>query len=62
MPRELADADGMEAVTMRAVASRVGMAPMSLYTYVPGKAELVDLMVDAVYLAMPRRPWRRASY
>jgi AcrR family transcriptional regulator len=56
---DLADADGMEAVTMRAVATRVGMAPMSLYTYVPGKAELVDLMVDTVYLSMPRRPWRR---
>ena len=50
----LADADGLEAVTMRAVAERLGTSPMSLYTYVPGKAELLDLMLDALYLAMPR--------
>lgn len=35
---------------------------MALYTYVPGKAELLDLMLDAVYLEMPRNPlpgdWR----
>jgi AcrR family transcriptional regulator len=59
----LADAGGLDAVTMRAVAQRLGAAPMTLYTYVPGKAELLDLMVDAVWAAMPRRstagrPWR----
>ena len=27
---------------------------MTLYTYVPGKAELLDLMLDALWLAMPR--------
>jgi hypothetical protein len=27
---------------------------MSLYTYVPGKAELLDLMLDTVYGQMPR--------
>src|ERR1700685_2058386 len=36
---------------------------MSLYTYVPGKAELLDLMLDTVYRQMPRgdlsgMPWR----
>ncbi len=45
----LADAEGLDAVTMRAVAGRLGVAPMSLYTYVPGRAELLDLMVDAVH-------------
>lgn len=59
----LADAEGLAAVTMRQVAQRVGVAPMSLYTYVPAKAELLDLMLDAVYARMPRtdtsgRPWR----
>jgi AcrR family transcriptional regulator len=45
---ELADAEGIAAVTMRGLASRLGLAsPMALYTYVPAKAELVDLMVDA---------------
>ncbi|WP_410586786.1 TetR/AcrR family transcriptional regulator [Amycolatopsis sp. lyj-23] len=42
----LADADGIEAVTIRRVAEQLGVSPMSLYTYVPGRAELLDLMVD----------------
>jgi len=47
---ELADAEGIAAVTMRGLASRLGLAsPMALYTYVPAKAELVDLMVDACF-------------
>lgn len=46
---ELADAEGMGAVSMRRVAEQVGKSPMSLYTYVPSKAELVDLMLDTVY-------------
>ncbi len=54
----IADADGLDAVTMRAVAERLGTSPMSLYTYVPGKAELLDLMLDALYLAMGRKPFR----
>ena len=54
----IADADGLGAVTIRAVAERLGTSPMSLYTYVPGKAELLDLMLDAIYLAMPRPPFR----
>jgi AcrR family transcriptional regulator len=44
----LADAEGLAALSMRRVAERLGTAAMSLYTYVPGKAELLDLMVDAV--------------
>ena len=32
---------------MRKVAERLGVGTMSLYTYVPGKAELLDLMLDA---------------
>jgi AcrR family transcriptional regulator len=45
----LADADGLAALSMRRVASRLGAGAMSLYTYVPGRSELVELMVDAVY-------------
>jgi AcrR family transcriptional regulator len=60
---EVADAEGVRAVTMRRVARVLGVAPMSLYTYVPGKAELLDLMLDTVYGEMPRpdlsgRPWQ----
>ena len=43
---ELADEEGMEALSMRRIAERLGLKPMSVYTYVPGKAELIDLMVD----------------
>ncbi|MFJ4191211.1 TetR/AcrR family transcriptional regulator [Kitasatospora sp. NPDC089509] len=50
----LADAEGVDAVTMRRVAQELGLSPMALYTYVPGKAELLDLMLDTVYAAMPR--------
>jgi len=60
---ELADAEGLDAVTMRRVASRLGVVPMTLYTYVPGKDELLNLMLDAAYARMPRadttgQPWR----
>lgn len=59
----LADAEGSAAVTMRRLAQAVGVAPMTLYTYVPGKDELLDLMLDTVYGRMRRggtagRPWR----
>jgi AcrR family transcriptional regulator len=59
-----ADVESLEAVTMRRVAQDLGVAPMTLYTYVPGKAELLDLMLDAAFLRMPRadttgQPWRR---
>ncbi|HEX5594715.1 MAG TPA: TetR/AcrR family transcriptional regulator [Micromonosporaceae bacterium] len=53
----LADEQGLTAVTIRAVAERVGVSAMSVYTYVPGKPELLDLMVDTRYARMPRTPW-----
>lgn len=46
---EIADADGLDAVSMRKVASHLGAGAMSLYAYVPGKDELTALMVDSVY-------------
>jgi AcrR family transcriptional regulator len=60
----LADAEGLEAVTMRRVAQSLGVVPMTLYTYMPGKAELLDLMLDGAYLRMDRtstagQPWRQ---
>jgi AcrR family transcriptional regulator len=45
---DLADRDGLAAVTMRALAQHLGIAPMSVYTYVPGRNELLTLMVDQV--------------
>ncbi|MYS83562.1 TetR/AcrR family transcriptional regulator [Embleya scabrispora] len=44
----IADADGLGALSMRAVAERLGVGTMSLYTYVPGKAELLHVMFDTV--------------
>ena len=46
---ELADAEGLEAVSMRKVAARLGAGTMSLYRYVESRDDLVDLMVDRVY-------------
>jgi len=45
---ELADAEGLSALSMRRVAERLGVGTMSLYTYVPAKAELLDVMLDTV--------------
>ena len=44
----IADKEGLDAVSTRRVAEAVGISPMSFYTHVPGKAELLDLMLDAV--------------
>jgi AcrR family transcriptional regulator len=52
-----ADEAGLEALTVRALASRLQLSPMALYTYVPGKAELLDLMLDTLYLRMERPDW-----
>jgi len=44
----IADAEGLEALSMRRVAAELEVGTMSLYTYVPGKAELLDVMLDTV--------------
>ncbi|HEY2192057.1 MAG TPA: TetR/AcrR family transcriptional regulator [Actinomycetospora sp.] len=43
----LADAEGIEAVSMPRLARTLGAAPMSLYRHVPHKEALLALMVDA---------------
>ncbi|WP_154793891.1 TetR/AcrR family transcriptional regulator [Occultella kanbiaonis] len=57
-------AEGLEALSMRKVAKELGVGAMSLYTYVPGRTELIDLMIDSVYggLGLPEagEPWRTA--
>ncbi|MEV1240918.1 TetR/AcrR family transcriptional regulator [Nonomuraea sp. NPDC050022] len=45
---ELADAEGLEGLSMRKVADRLGFTTMSLYRHVPGRDHLLDLMRDAV--------------
>jgi AcrR family transcriptional regulator len=45
---DLADRSGLEAVTMRRVATDLGVATMSLYQHFPGKGALVVAMTDTV--------------
>ncbi|MFI0367109.1 TetR/AcrR family transcriptional regulator [Actinomadura sp. 1N219] len=45
---ELALKEGIEALSMRRVATHLGVGTMTLYRYVPGKSELLDLMLDRV--------------
>jgi AcrR family transcriptional regulator len=45
---EIADSDGLEAVSMRRVAERFGVTTMSLYRYVPSKNDLLELMLEAI--------------
>ena len=44
----LVDRDGLAALSMRRLASELGVGPMSLYYHVPDRAALEDLIFDAV--------------
>ena len=59
----LADAEGLEAVTMAAVAKRLDFTTMSLYRYVESRSDLLVAMVDEALGPPPvpnrRRGWRR---
>ncbi|MGX2994992.1 TetR/AcrR family transcriptional regulator [Streptomyces sp. JNUCC 64] len=44
----IADAEGFQAVTMRRLATELGVAPMAAYRHVSGKDDLWALMVDQV--------------
>ncbi|MFC0106383.1 TetR/AcrR family transcriptional regulator [Kibdelosporangium aridum] len=46
---DLADRDGLDTMTMDKVAASLDVGTMTLYTHVPGKTELVDLMLDAAW-------------
>src|SRR5688572_640704 len=58
----VADRDGLTALSMRSVAERLGFTTMSLYRYVPGKGELVEVMRDVALgeppTAEPALDWR----
>lgn len=51
----IADAEGLAAMSIRRVADELGVGAMTLYRYVPGKGELLDVMVDTMYGELPRR-------
>jgi AcrR family transcriptional regulator len=58
---ELADGGGVDAVTMQAVADRLGVTPMALYRHVDNKRDLLDGVVerllDEVPLPSPALVW-----
>jgi AcrR family transcriptional regulator len=60
----IADADGLDAVTMRAVGNELGRTAMSLYTYVVSRDVLIDLMYDSVHAELGEvragGDWRKA--
>ncbi|GAA2259227.1 TetR/AcrR family transcriptional regulator [Streptomyces amakusaensis] len=60
----IADAEGLAALSMRKVAKPLGVSAMSLYTYVPRRAELVNCMLDEVLGEAPSLEsagdWRQA--
>ncbi len=61
---ELADEQGLSAVSMRRIADRLGSGATSLYWHVRSKADLYELMFDAVVgevqLPEPTGDWRAA--
>lgn len=62
----VADGDGLGAVSMERVATEVGVTKMALYRYVPGKNELIALMIDHAIGGPPRLSrkdgWRNRLY
>lgn len=64
---DLADEQGLEQLSMRKLADRLGVGAMTLYSHVPGRNELIDLMVDQVFSQVRYEPnlpgptdWRKA--
>ncbi|MEI5525591.1 TetR/AcrR family transcriptional regulator [Streptomyces brasiliscabiei] len=61
---ELADAGGLETLSMRRLGEAVGVEAMSLYNHVANKEDLLDGMVDLVFgevdLPEPGDDWRQA--
>lgn len=60
---DLADAEGLSAVSMKRVAERLGFTTMAVYRYVTSKDELLLLMQDTVWqpppgLDVPLESWR----
>ncbi|GIG29491.1 TetR/AcrR family transcriptional regulator [Cellulomonas marina] len=60
----LADADGIEPLTIRRLAAALDVKPMTLYHHVPGKEAILDGLVDLVFAEVEDPPtdvgWREA--
>ena len=58
---ELTDRDGLDSLSMRRLAERLGIGPMTLYGYFRDKDELLDAVVEAAAAERPR-PRRGVSW
>ncbi len=61
---QLADAEGIGAVTIRRLATELGVAPTALYWHVKNKDELLSALADRLLSALvtdvaPDRPWHQ---
>ena len=58
----VADDGGLAKLTIRSLAERLGVKPMSLYHYVANKEEILDGLVDLVFAEIevpePTGDWR----
>jgi AcrR family transcriptional regulator len=58
---QLVDEQGLAALTMQAVADRLGVTPMAIYRHVKNKADLFDGVVESILLEVPlpdpNDPW-----
>ncbi len=50
---DLADAEGIDALSMRNLSDRVGVVPMALYKHVTDKTDLLNGMVDVLITQIP---------
>lgn len=50
---QIADAEGIDALSMRRVSQELGVTPMALYRYLPDKSSLVDVVVDESLSVVP---------
>ncbi|MFZ0627430.1 MAG: TetR/AcrR family transcriptional regulator [Acidimicrobiia bacterium] len=61
---ELADEIGIEALTIRKLAERLGVGAMTIYHHVPSKEEIIDGMVEIVFTEIENPPtdvdWKTA--
>ncbi len=63
---KLADASGVDSVTIRKLADSLNAKPMAIYHHLSNKEMIVDCMVDSVFgeIALPKTDvhWKRAMY
>jgi AcrR family transcriptional regulator len=61
---DVADRDGLAALTMRRLGAELGVEAMSLYKHVANKEQIldavVDLLVGQIAIPGPGEPWRQA--